>query len=94
MVIVVAVKDLDVDACLGHPARDLAELTWFSLVQPQDDSVANFQNVDACRFERLASGHSILKEKVSDALPVDYEGAATFDAHSGAAQRLAHLGRV
>src|SRR3981189_3404689 len=40
LVIVIAVKDFDVDACLGHPARDLAELTWLSLVQSQDDDVA------------------------------------------------------
>ena len=92
LVIVVAVKYLDVDACLGHPARDLAELAGFSLVQSQDEDVAYFQNVDACRFERFASGHPIFEEKVSDALTVDYEGATTFDAHSGAAQRLAHLG--
>ena len=92
LVIVVAVKDLDVDARLGHPSRDLAELTWFSLVQSQDDDVAYFQNVNARRFERFASGLSILEEKVS-ALTVDYEGATTFDAHPGAAQRLAHLGQ-
>src|SRR5258708_24218415 len=36
LVIVIAVEYLDVDTRLGHPSRDLAELTRFSLVQSLD----------------------------------------------------------
>lgn len=89
--IVVAVEDLDVDARVGHPARNLAELTWRSLVQSLDQDLPFFQNMDACRFKRFASGRAILEEKVRNALAVDNEGASALDAHSRAAQRLAHL---
>jgi len=55
-VILIAVRDLDVDAGLAHASRDIAEPTWFSQVQSQDENVAYFQNEDARRFTRIASG--------------------------------------
>ena len=62
--IVIAVKDFNIDARLGHPACDFAELTWFRLVQPLDEHVSLFQNTDACRFERAAGSAPVFEEKV------------------------------
>jgi len=42
--IVVAVQDLNVDARLGHPPRDLAELPGFGLVQSLDEHVTLCEN--------------------------------------------------
>jgi len=92
LVIVVAVERLDVNARLGHPARDLAELTRFRLVQSLDKDIAFFQDVDACRFERSASGSPIFEEEVANTLAVDNESASTLDAHPAAAKGVAHLG--
>ncbi len=90
---VVAVDDLDVDAGLGHSARDLAELTWLGLVQSLHEHLPFFLNANARRFERPASSGPILEEEVSDALAVDDEGASALDAHPGVAQGVAHLGQ-
>ena len=91
--IVVAVEDLDVDSGLSHPAREFAELTGFSLVQSLDHDVALFDDADAGCFERAASGRPIFEEEVGDSLTVDNERASALDAHSGAAQCVAHLGQ-
>jgi len=91
-VIVVAVEYFDIDARLGHATCDLPKLTWFRLVQSLDKHIALFQNTDACRFECRASGCPILKKKVANTLTVDDERASTLDAHSGAAQGVAHFG--
>jgi NADH dehydrogenase FAD-containing subunit len=56
---VVAVKDLDVHTRFGHPARNLAELARFGLVQPLDEHVSRFQNANPRCFERRASGGPI-----------------------------------
>src|SRR4029077_4421997 len=47
LVIVVAVEDLDVDACFGHAARDLTELARLTLIQSLDKHVALLQNTDS-----------------------------------------------
>ena len=91
--IVVAVNHFDVDASLGHTARDFSELTGLSLVQPLDQHFAHFQNADAGRVERLARGFAVVKQEVADALAADDEGAATLDADPGASQCFAHFGQ-
>ena len=90
---VVAVKDFDIHACLGHAAGDLAELARFSLVHSLNEDVSLFQNPDACPCECAASGGSVRKEEVSHSLAVNHEGAATLNADAGAAQGVAHLGQ-
>jgi hypothetical protein len=73
--------------------RDLPKLTGFRLVQSLDEHIAFLQDVDACRFERYASSGSIFEEEVANALAVDHESASALDAHPGASQSVAHLGK-
>jgi hypothetical protein len=54
---------------------------------------ALFQNSYARVFQRASSSRSVREEKVSDTVAVDDESAAAFDAHSRAAQRVAHFGQ-
>lgn len=76
VVVVVAVEDFDVDAGLGHPARELAELTGLGLVQPLHQGLPFGEHADAGRFERPARGGSVREQEVGDAGAVDDEGAA------------------
>lgn len=90
--IVVAVEDFDVDAGVGHAAGELAELAGFGLIEALDEDVVDRENLDARGFERIVRGVAVLKQKVRDAAAVDDPGAAAFDAHAGAAERVAHFG--
>lgn len=94
--IVIAVKDLDIDARIGHTAGQLAELTRLGLIESLDENVVHGEYSDACRFERVARGVAVLKQKVRDAASVvggmDDPRAAAFDAHAGAAEGVAHFG--
>ena len=90
--IVVAVGNLDVDACLGHPARDFSQLTGLPLIQTLDEHVAHCQYPDASRFERPASSLAIFKEKMRCSLTIDNPRAAALNAHSGAAEGIPHVG--
>ena len=56
--IVIAVENFNVDACLRHPACDFAELTWFRLVQPLNQHVALGKDPDACRPRALCGRRS------------------------------------
>jgi hypothetical protein len=91
LVVVIAVKNLDVDACLGHPARELAQLAGLRLTQALHEHFTLRDNADSCRLKRSAGRSAIVEEKVSDALAVDDKGATTLNAHSSAAERIAHF---
>jgi hypothetical protein len=90
---VVAVQHLNVDARLSHAPRQHPELPWHRLVQPLHDHLPLRQHADPCRLERCARGASVLGQEVGDAAAVHDPGAAAFDAHTRAPQRLAHLGQ-
>lgn len=90
--IVVAVEDFDVDAGAGHAAGELAELSRFGLIEALDQDVVHGEDLDACRFERIARCVAIFKEKVSDSAAIDHPRSAAFDAHAGAAEGVAHIG--
>ena len=91
--IVIAVKDLDVDSCFGHQSSDLSELAWFPLVQTLNEHFPFSENADAGGLQRRAGGCSIIEEEVGNALTVDYKGAAALYANARASQRFAHLGQ-
>jgi len=92
LMVVVAVQNLDVDARLGHPARQQAELTGQVLLQSLNQHFPLGENLNAGRFQRPAGARSVGKEKMGHALPGHDPGPSTFDAHARAAQSLAHLG--
>jgi len=57
--VMVAVKDFDIDTRLGHPPREGAQLAWHVLLQSLHKYFAFSEHLDASGFERLARGDSI-----------------------------------
>jgi len=92
-VIVVAVEDFDVDARVGHPPRELSELTGPALVQTLDDDLTFVKNLDARGLESPARGGAVLEEEVGDTETVDDEGASSLDAHARTPKGIAHGGQ-
>lgn len=90
--IVIAVLHAHIHPRLGHPARDLPELSRLILPQPQRDHIALFDHLNARRNECLTRRTSVVEEKVGDADAVGDEHATPFDAHSRTAKRFAHVG--
>jgi hypothetical protein len=93
LVIMVAVEDLNVDAGLRHPLRQLTELPWLSLIQSLNQNVTLFDDLNAGSFQRLAGSGPICEEEVGHTLAINDERAAALNAYSGAAQGVAHLGQ-
>lgn len=91
--VMVAVEDFDVDARVGHPSRELAELTGPVLVQSLDHDLTFFKNLDARGLERPARGGAVLEKEVGDTATVDDEGASSLDAHARTPQGIAHRGQ-
>src|SRR6267143_448575 len=89
----IAVLDFDIDPGLGHPPRDLAELTGRALMLALHEDIPLREDADAGRLERPAGRGSIREEEVGDTDAVDDEGASALDAHAGAPQCFAHLGQ-
>jgi hypothetical protein len=97
-VVMIAVQHFDVNPGIGHSPCEYAELAWARLIESLDKHITHSGHADASLFERRAGGNSIRKEKMGDALfgntrAVDHERAATFNAHSLAAQRGAHFSK-
>lgn len=92
LIVMVAVQDFDVDASLGHPAREQTELTGHVLLQSLSEHLSFREDLDARRFQRLAGGGSVREEKMGDALTAHDPSPSAFDAHSRAAQSLSHVG--
>ena len=90
--IVIAVLHLDIHPRLGHPSGDLTELTGLALAQALDEDIPHGNDADACGCEDLARLLAVLEEKVCDSHAAGEEDSATFDAHPGPAQGLAHVG--
>jgi hypothetical protein len=88
---VVAVEHLDVHPGACHTARELAQLPGLTLVQALDQHLALAEDGNASRFQRSPGSGPIGKQEVRDAMTVDDEGTATFDAHSGSAKGFAHF---
>src|ERR1051326_546316 len=88
IVIVIAVLHFDVHAGVGHPARDLAELSRLILTQLLHEHVVLADDVDTGAIERRACGARIVEKKVRDSA----EHTAAFDADAGVAEDFAHLG--
>jgi hypothetical protein len=57
----VAIEDFNIDARLGHPARELPKLTGFGLIQPLYKDLPFVEDADPSGFECFASSDSILK---------------------------------
>src|SRR6266850_2232659 len=93
LIVVIAVKDFDVDAGFGHQSSDLSELAWLSLVQALNQHLSLSENADACGLQRRAGGCSVFEEEVSGAIAVDDKGAAALDAYARASHRFAHFGQ-
>jgi hypothetical protein len=93
LVVVVAVKDFDVDTRFSHAAREKAELPGDILLQSLDENLAFVENANSGCFQCLAGGEPIFKEEVSDAYAANDPGPPSLDTHSGAAQGLTHLGK-
>jgi hypothetical protein len=90
--IVVAVEDFDIDAGIGHPARQLPQLAWHSLLQTLDDHLSHSQHPDTNGLECLAGRSAVSEEEMGGtASPCD-PCAATLDADTGATQCFAHVG--
>ena len=89
--VMIAVLDLDIDPCLGHPPRNLSKLTRLALTESLHEDVPLFDDADSNRFERPASRARVGEEEMGHTDAVDDEDPSTFDAHSDSAQRLAHL---
>lgn len=89
--IMIAVLNANVHAGVRHPARDLSELSRFSLPERLNENLIVFDDADSRRGQGCPSSCSVVKKKMSDAHPIRDENAAAFDTHSGAAERLAHL---
>src|SRR5438477_7878599 len=62
LMVVIAVHDLDVDAGLGHAARDLAELPRLVLPEPLHQHVARCNHQDPRRLERASGRATVRKE--------------------------------
>jgi hypothetical protein len=92
LIAVIAIKHFDVDASLGHPAGEFTELTRFGLVEPLDENFALVQYLDASCFQRASGRSAIVEEEVCGSLTFDDPGAAAFDAYSGAAENVSHVG--
>lgn len=90
--IVVTVEDFDVDAGVGHPSRELAELAWDRLLESLDDYIALGDDTNAGFLQRHARGTAIGEEEVGGSAPVDDPRSSTFDAHARPTQRVAHIG--
>ncbi|MDP1861950.1 MAG: hypothetical protein Q8K82_25040 [Gemmatimonadaceae bacterium] len=93
LMIMVTVQDFDVDARFGHSAREQTELTGHVLLQSLNEHFPFREDLDASRFQRLASGRSVREEEMGYALAVRDPGPSAFDAHPGAAQSLSHVGK-
>ena len=92
LMVMVAVQDFDVDASLGHSAREQPELTGHVLLQPLNEHFLFGEDLDASRFQRPAGGSSVRKEEMSHALAAHDPSPSAFDADSSAAQSLSHIG--
>lgn len=90
--IVVAVKDFDVDAGLSHPAGELTELSGHVLLQSLNQDFPFLENSYTSRLERPAGGCAIREKEVGRAAAVHHPSPAALDAHPGATQGLSHLG--
>jgi len=92
LVLVVAVKNLNIDARVGHAAGEFAKLPRFVLPQPLDEDFALVKYPDTCRFQGATGDCSIVKQKMRHTLAIDNKGAAALDAHASASQGVAHVG--
>jgi hypothetical protein len=91
--VMIAVEDFDVDACLGHPAREQTELAGDVLLQALNENLSFRKHADSGRFESRFSGGSVREKEMGDASAIDNPGATSLDAHAGMAQRLTHFGQ-
>src|SRR5206468_546820 len=85
--IVVAVLHFDVDAGGGHAPGKFSELPRLALMELLNQHVTLRNDANARRIERGAGRGTVGEEEVRRAVPY----TASFDAHAGAAERLAHL---
>jgi hypothetical protein len=90
-VIVVAVKDIDIDSCLCHAARELAELAGFVLPQALNEDFALVKYPNARRLERAPGGCPVVEQKVGYPLAIHGERTPALDADTSASERVAHI---
>ena len=90
--IVVAVQREDVDAGFRHAPGQLPKLSRHRLLQSLDHDIAYGDHFDPGRFKDRAGAITVVEQEMRSAVDPDDPGAAALDAHSGAAERLPHLG--
>ncbi len=82
--VVIAVENLDVDASVGHPAADLAELAGFVLPETLDEHLTYGEHAKAGGDEGVPRRGPVGHKEVGRAAAVDDPGAATLDADARA----------
>ncbi len=92
VVIVIAVYDFDIDAGIGHAAREGPELPRLRLSQAQRNDVTLLGNANARGSQRSGSIGAVVEKKMRDAASVNAKDTPTLDAHAGSPERVAHLG--
>ncbi len=92
LVIVIAIKHLDIDAGLCHAPREQAELTRYILLQLLDEHFPLFENLNTNSFECLARSSSVREEEMCYATSIHDPRASTLNAHTRTPQGLSHLG--
>jgi len=88
--IVVAVLDLDVDARVRHPARDLSELAGLVLPQALNQDLVYSADANPYGLERTTRRFAVLDQEMRDTNTSREKRTSPFDAHPSVAERFAH----
>src|SRR5690242_11470710 len=90
--IVIAIEHLDVYPGIGHATRELAKLSGFALAQPLHHDLTIGEDLYSRRFEGSSRCWAVAEKKVCDTNAIHYPRSAALDAHTGAAECVAHVG--